>query len=236
MCTVSFINNKGKIIITSNRDEKVARDAALEPKIYILNNKKVIFPKDKKAGGTWYGVDEKSNVVVLLNGAKEKHIIKSSYKKSRGLIVLDIIGSDSLLDAWIKINLNEVEPFTLIIFENKKLYQLQWNETDKETKQLDNNRNYIWSSSTLYSSEIREQREAWFNSFLNLNTEVSESDMLHFHKNTEKENQEFGLVVNRNNILKTLSITQTIIQENKVSLTYFDLVKNKEFKNSFIVI
>ncbi len=236
MCTVSFIYCKGKIIITSNRDEKVARDAALEPKIYILNNKKVIFPKDKKAGGTWYGVDEKSNVVVLLNGAKEKHIIKSSYKKSRGLIVLDIIGSDSLLDTWKKINLKEVEPFTLIVYENKKLYQLQWNETDKETKQLDNNRNYIWSSSTLYSSEISEQREAWFNSFLNLKTEVSEFDMLYFHKNTEKENQEFGLVVNRNNILKTLSITQTTIQENKVSLTYFDLVKNKEFKNSFIVI
>lgn len=236
MCTVSFVNNNGKIVITSNRDEKVSREVALKPKIYVLKNKKVIFPKDKKAGGTWYGIDEKSNVVVLLNGAKEKHIIKSSYKKSRGLIVLDIIGADSLLDAWIKINLNEVEPFTLIVLANQKLYQLQWDEIEKHTKELDVTKNHIWSSSTLYSSDIRILRETWFNSFLNLKTEVSESDMFHFHKNTQKENQEFGLVVNRNNILKTLSITQTIIQENKVSLTYFDLVKNKEFKNSFIVI
>ena len=59
----------GKIIITSNRDEKIIRPNAIEPKAYHLNNKKVIFPKDNKAGGTWYAIDEHSNVLVLLNGA-----------------------------------------------------------------------------------------------------------------------------------------------------------------------
>ena len=89
MCTVSFVNANGKIIITSNRDEKIIRPKAIEPKSYCINNKNILFPKDPKAGGTWFAVDEYSNIIVLLNGADEKHIVTGNYKKSRGLIVLE---------------------------------------------------------------------------------------------------------------------------------------------------
>jgi hypothetical protein len=44
----------------------------------------VIYPKDPKAGGTWYVVDENGTVLVLLNGAEEKHTIKLSYRKKPG--------------------------------------------------------------------------------------------------------------------------------------------------------
>ena len=236
MCTVSFVSSNGKHIITSNRDEKVAREKAIEPKIHLINDKKIFFPKDQKAGGTWYAVDDKAHIVVLLNGAKEKHELKSSYKKSRGLIVLDLISSDSVILYWKIIDLENIEPFTLVVFENQKLYQLQWDELKKEIIELDTNKNYIWSSSTLYPLPIREQRKQWFYDFLESKNVVLELDMLHFHKNTEDNNQENGLVINRNNLLKTLSITQTVIEKNKVSLTHYDLIENQEFTNSFIVI
>ncbi|WP_395046208.1 NRDE family protein [Flavobacterium sp.] len=236
MCTVSFVNSNGKYIITSNRDEKVAREKAIEPKIHLVNDKKIFFPKDQKAGGTWYAVDDKAHIVVLLNGAKEKHELKSNYKKSRGLIVLDLISSESVILSWREINLDNIEPFTLVVFENQKLYQLQWNELDKEITELDTEKNYIWSSSTLYPLGIREQRAVWFYSFLESKKSVSDLDMLDFHKNTEEGNHENGLVINRNNLLKTLSITQTVIEKNKVSLTHYDLIENQEFTNSFIVI
>jgi uncharacterized protein with NRDE domain len=70
----------------------------------------VIYPKDPKAGGTWYVVDENGTVLVLLNGAEEKHTIKLSYRKSRGLIVLDIIGNVSPRDFWNTIDLDGIEP------------------------------------------------------------------------------------------------------------------------------
>ena len=57
MCTVSFVASNGKIIITSNRDEQVIRPA-IAPQKYTINNKTLLFPKDPKAGGTWYVVDE----------------------------------------------------------------------------------------------------------------------------------------------------------------------------------
>lgn len=236
MCTVSFVNANGKIIITSNRDEKVIRPSAIEPKNYLINNKKIMFPKDQKAGGTWYAVDEYSNVLVLLNGAAEKHIVSGNYSKSRGLIVLDIIGSSSPFNAWQTIDLDRIEPFTLVLFENYKLYQLRWNGEEKNTLQLDANQNYIWSSSTLYSKEIRDQRANWFATFIDTIPAVNEIEMFNFHRYTEGDNKEHGLVINRNDVLKTLSITQTVIDKNKVVLSHYDLQEQAAFTNSFITL
>jgi uncharacterized protein with NRDE domain len=73
-------------IITSNRDEMVTRPSAIAQKKLYCKWQECYHPKDPKAGGTWYVVDENGTVLVLLNGAEEKHTIK--LRKSRGLIVL----------------------------------------------------------------------------------------------------------------------------------------------------
>ena len=234
MCTVSFVNANGKIIITSNRDEKTLRPNAIEPRNYLINNKKIIFPKDKKAGGTWFAIDENSTILVLLNGADEKHTLKESYRKSRGLIVLDLISSKSVIHAWKFMDLNNIEPFTLVLFENQRLYQLRWNELEKTTLELDTNQSNIWSSSTLYPKEIREKRANWFCTFLDTKPEVNAEEMFNFHRYTEEGNTENGLVINRNDTLKTLSITQTIIEKNKVEIHYNDLIAERDFSNTFI--
>ena len=236
MCTVSFVSSNGKTIITSNRDEKVLRPSAIEPKNYQINTKNVFFPKDPKAGGTWFAVDENSNVLVLLNGAEEKHILKEKYNRSRGLIVLELIGETSPLEMWQTIDLENVESFTLVLFEDQKLYQLRWNEIEKTTLALDVTKNHIWSSSTLYSAAIREKRANWFNTFLDTKPEVNEAELFNFHRYTEEENTEHGLVINRNDALKTLSITQAVVEKNKVQMAHFDLIKNDSFNHSFIII
>ena len=234
MCTVSFVNANGKIIITSNRDEKTLRPNAIEPKNYLINNKKIIFPKDKKAGGTWFAINEHSTILVLLNGADERHILKEKYRKSRGLIVLELISCESVFEEWKAIDLENIEPFTLVLFENKKLYQLRWNEIEKSTMELDTNESHIWSSSTLYPKEIREKRANWFYNFLDIKPEVNADELFNFHRYTETENTEHGLVINRNGTLKTLSITQTVIEKNKVQIHYNDLIAETDFCNTFI--
>jgi len=236
MCTVSFVNSSDKFIITSNRDEKTERPKAMVPKKYLINHKNVFFPKDSKAEGTWYAVDENANVIVLLNGAKEKHVRKENYEKSRGLIVLDLISTDSVIKNWLTIDLEFIEPFTLVVFENQQLFQLDWDGNEKGMLQLDETKSHIWSSSTLYPKEVREYRSGLFYRFLNAKPIVSESEMLDFHQYTEEENIENGLIINRNDILKTLSITQSVIYKNKVTLNYFDLLNDEKFTSSFIII
>jgi uncharacterized protein with NRDE domain len=236
MCTVSFVQTKEKTIITSNRDEKALREPAIEPMNYIINNKIVIFPKDPKASGTWYAINEVGTILVLLNGAFEKHQLKTRYKKSRGLIVLDLVASNSPISEWKTIDLSGIEPFTLVLFQEGKLYQLRWNEINKETILLDATQNHIWSSSTLYSAEIRQKRAQWFETFMEINSEISSEKLFLFHRYTEEHNQEHGLVINRSDEIKTLSITQAVIEKNRVKILYNDLITEKEFSNIFLTL
>lgn len=209
---------------------------AIEPKNYFIHNKKILFPKDKKAGGTWYAVDEFSNVIVLLNGAAEKHEQEKNYRKSRGLILLDLIASDSPIVSWSTIDLTAIEPFTILLYEKNKLYQLRWNALEKETISLDTRQSYIWSSVTLYSEEIRKKRAQWFYTFLDTIPSVNEEELYHFHRYTEEDNHEHGLVINRGEVLKTMSITQTIIEHNRLEMKYFDLLTSHEYNDTFFVI
>jgi uncharacterized protein with NRDE domain len=234
MCTVSFVNSKGKIFITSNRDEQIIRPAALPPEFYEINNRKILFPKDAKAGGTWFAVSETGNVIVLLNGAKEKHDFKPNfYQKSRGLIVLELIATENIIKEWGTISLDKVEPFTLVVYENQKLYQLQWDEVSKDTKELNILEKYIWSSSTLYPKEIRAARSNWFFDFVTPKSTINKEDLFSFHSNKNPNDSQNGLVINRENLLKTISISQLVIEEKNIIFDYSDLMSNQKFTNSF---
>lgn len=236
MCTVSFVNSNGVAIITSNRDEKVIRPGAIAPRNYCQNGKNLMYPKDPKAGGTWFVIDESGTVLVLLNGGLVKHHPIYPYRKSRGLIALDIIASDSPKDFWTEIHLKNIEPFTLVLYQKEKLYELIWTGFDKKTTELDTSQNHIWSSVTLYSSEVRKERADWFKDFLQDKTEITASEIFDFHRYTKRDDSENGLIINRENSVKTLSVTQAIIQQNKGIMKYCDLVSAQDFSASFISI
>lgn len=233
MCTVSFVYANNSFLLTSNRDEKITRPSAIEPKVYQLENKKIIYPKDAKAGGTWFVVDEFGNAIILLNGGKNKHIAKEKYRLSRGIIVLDLIASNSVVSTWKTIDLTDIEPFTLVVLDNKQLFQLQWSGEEKSTDDLDINKTYIWSSSTLYTPEIQQQRANWFAQYMNENKEISSEKMKSFHKNTEPKDAKNGLIINRDNLLKTLSVTQAVISGNSISVKHSDLILDEEYSITF---
>lgn len=235
MCTVSFVHINGKIILTSNRDEKVNRPA-IAPKRYCHNGKVVLFPKDPKAGGTWFAVSEEGMVVILLNGAEEKHQMRPHYEKSRGLITLEICSANDAIQQWEILDLSTVEPFTLVVFENQKLFQLRWNGKLKTQQELSISEKHIWSSATLYTPEIRKLRTEWFDAFIQETPKPTPEEVLHFHRHTQSDNKKFGLVIDQNNLLKTTSITQTVIESNKVTLIYQDLLLEENTIDSFIII
>lgn len=229
MCTVSHVRGKdNEVILTSNRDEMTTRPAALTPQKYHVGNKSLTFPKDPLSGGTWFVVEEGGLMAVLLNGAVVKHTTAPYYRKSRGLILLDITAHSSPLKKWDEIDLRDIEPFTIILVENGSLYQLVWNDIKKVTHILDSSRNYIWFSATLYTQKMQKIREQWFADFLQKKIEVTGSDMITFHQHTEKEDTESGLLIARGNNIKTLSITQGISTKEHVKINYLKLNPKNE--------
>jgi uncharacterized protein with NRDE domain len=234
MCTVSFIPVKGRTIITSNRDEHIDRHKAYAPAFETLNNKKVIFPKDPKAGGTWFAAADNGNIAVLLNGGFVKHIPKPPYRKSRGLILLDIIEADDPLSFYKEMSLENIEPFTTVLFQQGMLYELRWDGEKKHELQLNSAGKYIWSSATLYSPDVINYRKSLFDHFTSETATLSPGliHRFHSHNNDDEEN---GFVINRKTGLRTFSITQTIHEHDNIHFLHSDLLDNKQFEETMSI-
>ncbi|MEY2692350.1 MAG: hypothetical protein RIT03_740 [Bacteroidota bacterium] len=228
MCTVSFVQTAAGVLITSNRDEHVLRSAEF-PQTHILNKQPITFPKDPMAGGTWFAIaHESGRVVVLLNGAEHKHERVSSYRKSRGLVLLDLISAEAdVCTNWEVYNLQEIEPFTLVVFENQMLFQLRWDGAHKSRVALETANSYIWSSATLYSPAVRDQRQAWFTEFLSQHSKPNSEDLIHFHRSSPTTDKQSNFMMERSAELKTISITQVVIGANQLQLKHCDLLSQQ---------
>jgi len=229
MCTVTYIPQTDGFILTSNRDEKKYRPT-LPPRIYTEKAAKLVYPKDEKAGGTWIAANENGTCIVLLNGAFENHQKKQSYRKSRGAILLEAIEKENPIGYFNEINLFDIEPFTLIIAQNNHLIELKWDERNKHIIEHSPLETHIWSSATLYNQEQRNLRKHWFEDFVQKNNILDEEKIHDFHANTQPENTDYGLVINRDDTLKTVSISQLVFRNNKIKMTYMDKINNTPIK------
>lgn len=228
MCTLTFFptENAG-FVLTSNRDEAPNRET-LMPNFYQIANTKLYFPKDKLAGGTWIGVSEAKRAVCLLNGGFEPHQRKESYRKSRGLIVTELLSVADGISQLKRLDLNGVEPFTLVLIDWKEsisLWELVWDgaEAHVSEKQLIPQ---IWSSSLLYSKAMKMKREQWFDGFLQANENIDSARLLDFHKTAGEGNPEVDLVMDRG-FVRTRSISQLRHQGELTEFHYEELLTNQ---------
>jgi uncharacterized protein with NRDE domain len=227
MCTVSFIPVGNKFYITSNRDEKLTRKTALAPAVHEYDGVKILFPKDADAGGTWIAVKENGDAAVILNGAFISHVPDLPYRRSRGLILLDLLAHEKPAAAFSKIGLDEIEPFTVIVYENKSLFEFRWDGNEKYGKRLSNHQSYIWSSATLYDGLTVKKREQWFKDFLLKNNIPSQQTIMNFHRFTGDGDAANDLLMSRDGLYNTVSITSIELNETKTKMQYLDIRQNK---------
>jgi hypothetical protein len=234
MCTVVFVPGDTEHSFASLRDESPLRPKALPPRKFTSNNVEYISTNDPLAGGTWIGVNEFGNVIILLNGAFEKHQRKSTYIKSRGLIVSELLASEMPVIDWNLMNLNGVEPFTLVVWSEDNLFELVWDGKEKFRKRLNNDIPHIWSSSTLYTNESKKNRDELFKNWIAMKPPINKLSLLNF-LNSYSENDN-GFIMNRNEKVKTLSYSfiEYKIKESS-TLNYFDLQSYTQHKKSILI-
>jgi len=222
MCTVVFIPGKECNYLASLRDENPHRPEAQTPAILGSNEIKYLAPIDALAGGTWIGANELGAVIILLNGGLENHERKNQYAKSRGLIVTELLQSDVPIIDWSLMDMQNIEPYTLIVWFDSTLFQLVWDGEKKHRLILEADRPHIWSSATLYDAAAKAKREELFQNWIALDPPVSKVSLLSFFK--QFDDSENGFMVNRNGNLQTLSYT--FIESNivgKAVVNYYDL-------------
>lgn len=227
MCTVTFIPTKKGIAITSNRDEHLSRGKATAPIKTASKTIELIYPKDPDAGGTWIATKNNGDTIVLLNGAFEKHISQSPYAKSRGLILLEIFNLENFTQSIHQFDLTNIEPFTIVYYLNNQLFEFRWNSKERFLRELDIHHSYIWSSATLYNTEISNKRKEWFKQWQLRNLSPSQYEIIHFHLTAGDGDAYDNLKMNRDNQLFTVSISSILIGKNYSDFIYVDFYGNK---------
>ena len=223
MCTVTFIPARQRVYLTSNRDEKNWRTDALPPGVYPAGSGQMMYPKDGDAGGTWIAAHENGNAIVFLNGGVEAHDPQPPYRKSRGLILLDLLDHTTPYNCFMAINLNNIEPFTAIIIDNRHLFECRWDGAKKYHVEMDAGKPHVWSSVTLYPENIRTKRKNWFDTWIAANPEPSQQQVLDFHRFTGDGDANNDLLMNRDGKVFTVSITSLAIDAAAMTMEYLNM-------------
>tara|TARA_R110000796_G_scaffold183498_2_gene300018 strand:- start:97300 stop:98004 length:705 start_codon:yes stop_codon:yes gene_type:complete len=228
MCTVSYIPKNEGYIVTFNRDESEARSTE-HPKKRILNNGLLITaPKDLVKGGTWIAIDDNGRTACLLNGGFTKHIPKKKYRISRGYLVINAFEAANFSDFLSNLFLEDMEPFTLLLFEPKIIQQLVWDGHTINSSKLPIESKHLWSSSTLFTPEEHSTKLNYLMEALEDNSSDSEQ-ILKIHG---KENKT-PFVIDRKTV-KTVSITQHYFNGKNSKLTYISKLKLNEKSTSIL--
>lgn len=197
-------------VITSNRDESKARAVPEFQHSVVAGHKTISYPKDV-LGGTWFASDSEANCLVLLNGAFDRHERKLPYRKSRGLIVLELISSEDIEANWDALDLENIEPFTLVyLSKEQELFEWVWDGSQKQGKCLDVGQWHIWMSRTLYTQEDYDQNHERFSEYL----KIPDFETIEYcHREGEYEHVQFAP---KFDIVDTVSRTQLVIADQEV--------------------
>lgn len=224
MCTVTYVPlGRQGFVLTSNRDESPSRAA----RGLVRRDSGLVFPQDEGAGGTWIATHQKGVVLCLLNGAFERHDRELPYRMSRGIVLLELMETPHIPSAFEGYDLSGIEPFTLVLAGAQGLWELRWDGLQRHLHQADPAVKYIWSSATLYDRTVRARREEWFRQWALAHPQAQRGDVLHFHKTAGEGNPWNDVVMNRNGIVQTISITQVVEDSGDLSMHYFDLLSNQ---------
>lgn len=230
MCTVTYLpKGNNQFLLTSNRDEAPSRATIQIQRKETKKGKVVLFPQDPQAGGTWLAADDSGRIVCLLNGAKEVHKRQPPYRRSRGLVLLDSFEWASIPMFVERYNFENIEPFTMVIFDKGQLYDFQCRENGvlRQLDFLNPTEAHIWSSVTLYNPEFRAKRQQLFEDWLEGEPEFNLENILQFHQSKGTGDQYNDFVMNRENRVKTISISSFEKTEKTFNLFHKDLTQNQ---------
>lgn len=105
-------------------------------------------------------------------------------------------------------------------------YELVWDGEIKHFKKLPQEPK-IWSSSPLYTDEMKQIRTGWFTDWLAENKEFTQEKILDFHKNETLGSPENSIKMKRT-FVETVSITSIKKKEETISMEYFDFLNDKK--------
>ncbi|MDH4016149.1 MAG: NRDE family protein [Actinomycetota bacterium] len=130
MCTLIAVHRRvpGRpLVVAANRDEYLDRPAE-GPAIRETRVGRVLAPLDRRAGGTWLGLNEHGVFAALTNLRADA---PDPQRRSRGEVVLDALGAASASEAARRLGELETEaynPFNLFVADDRSAHVIVYRE------------------------------------------------------------------------------------------------------------
>jgi len=211
----------------------------LPPQIYTHGDVQLCYPQDTEGGGSWIATNNQGRICCLLNGGLIAHKKQAKHTHSRGQVLLKLASSHK--DAHTLLtneDLSKVQPFTILCIDRRGaaivyFSEFIWDGKNKHYKTLDSEKPQIWSSVTLYSKAQQDDRDRWFSAFLEqYKGHITQQDIYAFHTGTHTNDSTNNVIMERENDLKTVSVTQVTQANGKSQMSYMDLIVDKAYKLS----
>ena len=235
MCTVTYLPRPSNgFVLTSTRDEKSIRKSAIPPREYDVHSRKVFYPRDPDAGGTWIASAAGGYSLCLLNGGFMIHESRPPYRLSRGLVLLDFYKYNNVASFRDNYVFKGIEPFTLLIIGHpqRSLDELRWDGQKIHHIMPDPEIPGIWSSVTLYSEDVIKMRRDWFDKWLGKNPGFTDVEAVSFHKKAGTGDMHNDVMMDREGEVRTVSITSLYRNTMLEKIYYEDVITGKYFNQN----
>lgn len=130
MCTLIALHRcfpETHLLVAANRDEYLARPSA-GPALHEWHGRRVIAPIDRRAGGTWLGLNDAGVFVALTN---RPVAAPDPARRSRGLVVAEALGRVSAARAAegaLRLPPGAYNPFNLFVADAEHAFAIVYDE------------------------------------------------------------------------------------------------------------
>ena len=167
MCTLSIFTLSDQTIITMNRDEARDRYEANIIQHAHTTATQCFYPVDKQYSGTWFGFNSHGMVLALLNGY---HETQRKDARSRGFIIPCLLKFKNLQqveEQMADFTRQNYNPFDLIYADTNQIIKFNWNGKELSKQKILNPQAYMFSSSSVDTTNILAKRADIFTLFKN---------------------------------------------------------------------
>lgn len=194
-----------------------------------------MYPRDAESGGTWVAADQHGTSLCLLNGAFEPHERRAPYPRSRGAIIPHYFQSRNEDDFIRETNWTDFEPFTLLIVSTDRLLEMRWDAHRLHLQELSVARPHIWSSTTLYSLEVRLPRQQWWQTWISehLDKQTPILGIPDFHISHYSDHDTHNVLARFSEELMTLIITSVHSLPKSTTVWHLDRETDHLYKHQF---
>jgi uncharacterized protein with NRDE domain len=130
MCTLIVFHHcfaDAELVIAANRDEYLDRPAE-PPSLHRWHGRRVLAPRDLRAGGTWLGTNDAGVLAGLTNRPTQA---PDPSRRSRGLLVADALAAESAGEAaasLVQLAPRAYNPFNLLVCDAREAFVVVYEE------------------------------------------------------------------------------------------------------------